>query len=171
MYRIHQVALAVCLAAGLAIPAAAQTSGTVSQSDIQRLQDNVYNASSDISQLRSRDSARASQLQSELDDLRDEVVYLKVKLRKERSLPRSEYVDVRCGVERRRPRVPGHATHASSRTSGRTSTASPSTGTATTGSAAASCSTRRATAGTQSGMSIPAGTELDVRLLNTLNSG
>ena len=31
-----------------------------------------------------RDAARANQLQAELDDLRDEVIYLKVKLRKER---------------------------------------------------------------------------------------
>ena len=39
-----------------------------------------------MSRLRSRDSALADDLQIELDDLRDEVVYLKVKLRKEGSV-------------------------------------------------------------------------------------
>ena len=67
---------------GLAAPVAAQQSSTVTQADIQRLQDNVYLADRDLSQARSRDAARATQLQAELDDLRDEVVYLKVKLRK-----------------------------------------------------------------------------------------
>jgi hypothetical protein len=167
MYRIGQVALAVCLAAGLAIPAAGQTSGMVSQSDIQRLQDNVYSASTDISQLRGRDSSRASQLQSELDDLRDEVVYLKVKLRKERSLPRSEYVDVRDRIEDVRTRARGDATNAySTPSTSSTGSTSVSRSGQTTGSA-----TTRGTTGTQSAMSIPAGTELDVRLLNTLNSG
>jgi len=162
MHRIGQVALAACVAVALAIPAAGQTTGSVSQSDIQRLQDNIYNASSDVSQLRSRDSSRASQLQSELDDLRDEVVYLKVKLRKERSLPRSEYVDVRDRIEDVRTRARNDATNAYS---------SPSSTTSTTGSTAVPRSSTRGTTGTQSGMSVPSGTELDVRLLNTLNSG
>ena len=40
-----------------------------------------------------------NQLQAELDELRDEVIYLKVKLRKERSLARTEYADVRDRIE------------------------------------------------------------------------
>ena len=70
----------------LAAPAFAQQSSSVTQADVQRLQDNVYLADRDISQLRGRDAARASQLVTELDDLRDEVVYLKVKRRKEKTL-------------------------------------------------------------------------------------
>jgi TolA-binding protein len=163
MHRIGQVAFALCLAAGLAFPAAAQTSGTVSQSDIQRLQDNVYSASSDISQLRSRDTSRAGQLQSELDDLRDEVVYLKVKLRKDRTVPRSEYVDVRDRIEDLRTRARGEGTNAFSTPSSSAPSSSTTTRSAQT--------TTRGTTGTQSGLSIPSGTELDVRLLNTLNSG
>jgi hypothetical protein len=169
MHRIRQVALAVCVAAGLAIPAAGQTSGTVSQSDIQRLQDNVYSAGSDISQLRSRDTTRASQLQSELDDLRDEVIYLKVKLRKDRTLARSEYVDVRDRIEDIRTRARADATNAYSSPSnnavtGSTTARSNPTGTTTS-------STTRGTTGSQTGSAIPTGTEMDVRLLNTLNSG
>jgi hypothetical protein len=62
----------------------------ITQADVQRLQDNVYLAERDVNQLRTRDSARATQLQSELDELGDEVIYLRVKLRKERTLARSE---------------------------------------------------------------------------------
>jgi len=88
MRSMHWVAAAALLV-GLAAPAAAQQNLNVTQSDIQRLQDNVYLADRDVSQVRGRDAARATELQTELDDLRDEVVYLKVKLRKERALPRA----------------------------------------------------------------------------------
>ena len=80
----------------LAVPAAAQTGygtqSTVTSSDIQHLQDQVYDASNDIARMRSGDRDR---LQTQLDDVRDEVVYLKVKLRKEGSVNRSDYNDVR----------------------------------------------------------------------------
>ena len=68
----------------IAAPAAAQT--TVGTADIQRLQDDVYQASSDISRLRSSNPADASRLQDDFDTLREEVIYLKVKLRKEGSV-------------------------------------------------------------------------------------
>ena len=83
------VALALALLPGVARPAAAQFN--VTTADIQRLQDNSYDASRDIAQLRTHDSVLAAQLQAELDDVRDEVVYLKVKLRKNESIARSEY--------------------------------------------------------------------------------
>lgn len=86
-------------------PARAQTS-TV---DIQRLQDNVYDASRDIQQLRSRDSQLASQLQSELDDVRDEVTYLRVKLRKNEPIASNEYAEVRDHIENIRSRARGDA--------------------------------------------------------------
>src|SRR5437762_14133448 len=57
-------------------PAAAQAS--VSPGDIQRLQDTIADARRDLSQVRSRDSSLASQLQAELDDAADEAIYLKV---------------------------------------------------------------------------------------------
>src|SRR5688572_5441817 len=91
----------------LTAPAYAQQSSSVTQADVQRLQDNVYLADRDISQLRSRDTTRATQLVTELDDLRDEVVYLKVKLRKEQTLSRTEYADVRDRIEDLRSRARG----------------------------------------------------------------
>ena len=90
--KFYNAAFAALLVATLAAPVAAQQGSNVSQSDIQRLQDSVYQAGNDVSQLRGRDSSRASQLQAELDDLRDEVIYLKVKLRKDpQNFARYEY--------------------------------------------------------------------------------
>ena len=83
-------------ALALATPAFAQS---VTTNDIQRLQDQVYDAGNEVSRLRSRDSSTAERLQSQLDDLRDEVVYLRVKLRKEGSVSRADYNDVRTRVD------------------------------------------------------------------------
>ena len=103
----HRALLGAVALAIIAAPAYAQQSSTVTQADVQRLQDNVYLADRDLSQLRSRDATRATQLGTELDDLRDEVVYLKVKLRKERTLSRTEYADVRDRIEDLRSRARG----------------------------------------------------------------
>lgn len=168
----------VCLLALLSSPGFAQQTSSVTQADVQRLQDNVYLADRDISQLRSRDATRANQLVSELDDLRDEVVYLKVKLRKEKTLPRAEYADVRDRIDDLRSRARGDnnasaAPVSPSRvepaSSPRTATASPSAS-ATTPSASTSTTTPRSTSSVGS-VEIPVGTEVDVRLQNSLNSG
>src|SRR5690348_15712924 len=108
MTRMYRVALAVLVAASLAAPARAQQ--TVTQADIQRLQDNTYLAERDINTLRTRDATRANQLQTQLDDLKDEVIYLKVKLRKEGSLARSEFSDVRDRIDDVRSRASGTST-------------------------------------------------------------
>jgi len=95
MKPLRTLMAALAMTALVAAPGLAQTAGPITQADIQRLQDNVYLADRDVSQLRTRDATRANQLLSELDDLRDEVVYLKVKLRKEKALGRGEYADLR----------------------------------------------------------------------------
>ena len=176
MRSMHRVAVAALLVASLAAPAAAQQNLNVTQSDIQRLQDNVYLADRDVTQVRGRDSARATALQTELDDLRDEVVYLKVKLRKERALTRAEYADVRDRIEDLRTRARSESANAYNTTQpgdsntanrGGTWQAPPVTGTTTrSGSTSSSNTTARTTA-----VEIPSGTEIDVRLQNTLNSG
>jgi hypothetical protein len=173
MRGIHRVALAALLIGGMAAGASAQQAySSVTQSDVQRLQDNVYQTGVDITQLRSRDSALAGQLQAELDDLRDEVTYLKVKLRKERSVTRTEYADVRDQLEDLRTRARGDATGAYS--SAPAPSGRPTTGTAVNrGTAPATRGTtpRATTAPARAGGEIPAGTEIDVRLANNLNSG
>jgi TolA-binding protein len=171
----HRALLTAVALAILATPAYAQQSSSVTQADVQRLQDNVYLADRDISQLRSRDTTRANQLVTELDDLRDEVVYLKVKLRKEQTLSRSEYADVRDRIEDLRSRARGDVASAtpapassSSATSAATSAPRPAPAPVTTPAPATRSSTTTSAAGA---LEIPVGTEIDVRLQNSLNSG
>jgi TolA-binding protein len=175
-YRALLGAVALAI---IAAPAYAQQSSTVTQADVQRLQDNVYLADRDLSQLRSRDATRATQLGTELDDLRDEVVYLKVKLRKERTLSRTEYADVRDRIEDLRSRArsdvaaaapastptPAPAPAPSSSAASSATTASRST------SAPGNTTSTPSTTTTASRVEVPVGTEIDVRLQNTLNSG
>lgn len=159
--------VAVCLAL-LAPPASAQQSSSVTQADVQRLQDNVFLADRDISQLRGRDATRATQLATELDDLRDEVVYLKVKLRKERTLSRAEYADVRDRIDDLRSRARGDSTAAApARVE---PTPAPRPVTPPSSAATSTTTTPRSTSGV-SALEVPVGTEVDVRLQNTLNSG
>jgi hypothetical protein len=142
-----------------------QQYSSVSQADIQRLQDNVLQASTDVSQLRGRDTTRASQLQAELDDLRDEVIYLKVKLRKDpQGLARNEYVDVRDRIEDLRTRARGDATNAYTPPATTRGNQNQNTTRGTTGTAPSTTTAR-------GGLEVPAGTEMDVRLSNTLDSG
>src|SRR5258705_7428252 len=184
MFRIQRIAAAAIVAAALASPAIAQqNSSQVTQADIQRLQDSVFQAGSDVQQLKGRDSSRASQLQTQLDDLRDEVIYFKVKLRKEGSLQRNEYANVRDRLDDLRSQATKYTTNYTPSTGGNASAATgttgnttyrPSTGSAATGSQ--SSSTTRNTAPSQSAaagreVEVPSGTEMDVRLTNTLNSG
>jgi hypothetical protein len=153
---MYRVALAVLVAASLAAPARAQQ--TVTQADIQRLQDNTYLAERDINTLRTRDATRANQLQTQLDDLKDEVIYLKVKLRKEGSLARSEFSDVRDRIDDVRSRASGTST----------SNAAPAAPTAAPRQPQSATGTRPLPRGA---VEVPSGTELDVRLQTALNSG
>jgi TolA-binding protein len=183
MNSIRRIATVSAVLVALAVPVAARQSTSVTQADVQRLQDNVYLAERDIQQARSRDNARAAQLSSELDDLRDEVIYLKVKLRKERTLSRAEYGDVRDRIDDLRARARGDAPAVSSSSSSSSSPASstaappPSTATAAPPPPAPSrtspptTSSSSSTATTAGALEVPSGTELDVRLQAPLNSG
>jgi hypothetical protein len=102
--------VALVTATTLAPAAAAQTRTTAGQTtvttaDIQRLQDSIYEASRDVWDIRTTDASLASQLMSELDDARDEAIYLKVKLRKREPIARSEFSAVRDRVENVRGRA------------------------------------------------------------------
>ena len=81
----------------------------VTSADIQRLQDEVYQASSDVSRLRTSDALQAGRLQDDLDTLREDVIYLKVKLRKENNVSRAEYTQVRDQLQELRARARGDA--------------------------------------------------------------
>jgi hypothetical protein len=179
--KLRQSALLVALTLGIcASPVVfAQQSSSVTPADVQRLQDNVYLADRDISQLRGRDATRANQLVTELDDLRDEVVYLKVKLRKEQTLSRSEYADVRDRIDNLRSRARGDVASATPAAPAPTASAPPASAPASSASSTAPRSSvpppatpapARTTA-SAGALEIPVGTEVDVRLQNSLNSG
>jgi hypothetical protein len=139
----------------MAVPAGAQTMAT--SSDIQRLQDEVYQAGTDVTRLRSNDASAAARLQDELDELRDEVTYLKVKLRKENNVSRSEYAEVRDRIQNLRARARGE------------SSSNPPLEPAV--SAPPSSVPPRGRGERVSGQStIPVGQELDVRLQTPLSS-
>ena len=152
--------LTAAISATAARPAAAQSSYT--SADIQRLQDSIYDASRDVSQLRSRDAALASQLQSELDDLRDETIYLKGKLRHNETVSSSAYNEVRDRIEDIRSRARGDST-------GRSSSSSPSY---SSGSRPAPASGTRSEESTphRNPNEVPSGTEFDVHLQSSLSS-
>ena len=152
---------AVILAAGVAAPARAQSS--VTSADIQRLQDVSYEASRDVAQVRTRDAVLASQLQAELDDARDEVIYLKVKLRRNEPISRGEYNDVRDRIENIRSRARGDSAGGYTPPAGSRSESTSPPLTPPPPPAATSGRARNAN-------EIPVGTEFDVRLQNSLSS-
>ena len=97
---IGGIAMALVLCATLmpAFGVSAAEQAAVSTADIQRLQDEVYQAGADVSRLRTTDALQAGRLQDELDTLREEVIYLKVKLRKESAVSRAEYTQLDPGI-------------------------------------------------------------------------
>ena len=163
---VSSLATRVASTAALLLAFAASSpaqSARLTQADVQKLQDSVYLAERDISTLRTRDSARATSLQGELDDLSDEVIYLRVKLRKERTLAQSEYNDVQTRIESVRSRARGDASLSSA-----PAPRVPEPPAPVAPAAPRAPERPRATA---SRGEIPANTELDVRLSNILNSG
>jgi hypothetical protein len=161
--------LAVPATAQSRVPGPVNTQASVTSTDIQRLQDQVYDASNEISRLRSRDQATADRLQTQLDDLRDEVVYLRVKLRKEGSVRRADYNDVRTRVDAVRSEARGVP---SQNENVRQGSATWPTGAGTSGSGAYGGQTdqypNRPTASGR--REVPVGQEIDVRLEKELNS-
>ncbi len=149
--------LAFALLTCLGRPAAAQF--TVTTADVQRLQDSIYDASREVSQVRSRDAALASQLQAELDEAREDAIYLKVKLRKNEPIAQSDYADVRDAIENIRGRA-------------RSDSAGGYTPPAPAGMNDRDRARPTGTVGRNARPNeVPVGTEFDVRLQNSLSSG
>src|SRR4051812_10991968 len=148
----------LAIVAAFALPAAAQA---VTSADIQRLQDQVYQANGEISRLRSSNADTASRLQSDLDELGDDVVYLKVKLRKEGTINRTEYTDLRDRLQDLRSRATadkgsdnqGWSTNSSNGTSRNGATTSSSSGGVTGGVSSGTSTTNGGTSTTNGGIS------------------
>jgi len=154
----------VLFLASLAPPASAtaqdrqsSSSAQVTASDIQRLQDAIYDAEWDVRRLRSHDADQAERVQGRLDDLRDEVVYLKVKQRKD-GVSRADYNALR-------DEIAGVRTEARSAVPAAGASVRPAATTER------GDDTRPAQQGTTTRPNeVPAGTELDVRLDKPISS-
>ena len=144
--RLFSFLPAVLALALLGAPAAVAAQ-SVTNADILRLQDDIASASNDIAQLRNRDSAFATDLQTDLDEARDEATYFKVKLRRNESVTRNDYNGLRDRISSIRNRARGTDSRYSP----------PYQPTATTGRSA-------------DPNEIPVGTEFDVSLQTALNS-
>ena len=137
-----QVVVAL-LVVGFSAPIAAQRSSN-DGADIQRLRDNAFLVERDLTTLSQRDTPRADAYRARLQDLQDEIIYLKVKQRKEGSVQRREYADVRDGLDDLRADVQ------------------------------ASLSPKPVApqiAPRVSLVEVPVGTEMDVRMIDSLDSG
>src|SRR5262245_11263877 len=188
-FRFGAAALAAFVL--LTMPVAAQDtygrsqgSQTVTQADIQRLQDQVYDISSDLARARTTNTDQFYRLQSDLDDARDEVVYLRVKLRKEGRVYYNEYAEVRDHIQRLRSAIPGdysnrgnstwntnsgnEGTYGGARTNAPGSNPPYPSGSYPSGTYGGT-NDQQAPRSTRRG-EVPAGQELDVRLDQELNS-
>jgi hypothetical protein len=152
------------VAAVMTVPVAATAQTSITANDIQRLQEDVYQAGSELTRMRSGSPDAASRLQAQLDDLRDEVIYLKVRLRKEGSVSRAEYADVRDRVQALRSEARGETTEKRG-----TWTGGVAGGTAGAVSGGVSGDDRAARPQTDTS-GIPAGQEIDARLQTQLSS-
>ena len=112
----------------------------VTSADLQALQDAAATVSNDITQARGRDGSQASELDRELGEVRDDIAYLRGKLRREGKVSQSELADVRTRIDRIRTRAQSVARGIT--------TSAPSGG----------------------DRELPVGTEIDVRLQNTITS-
>ena len=143
--------------AAVVLIAGSASAQDMTSADVTRLRQSADQIGSDLARLQSRDRAAARAMQNELTDLEEEVTYLKVKLRKERMVPRSEYMDVRDRLEDLRARVNGTDSSAGRYGSGtRSSDPGPDSG--------------RSSVETAAPGTIPSGTEIDVRLETALSS-
>ena len=101
---VRSLLVAVAAVAVLATSATAQEMTT---SDVQRLQQTADQIGDELVNLRSRDRVAARTAQTELTELEEEITYLKVRLRREHTVPRAHFVDVRDRLEDLRSRVIG----------------------------------------------------------------
>jgi hypothetical protein len=156
------------LALFLAFPAPARAQAAVTTTDIQRLQDSITDAAHDVAQTRERAAGLASQLQSELDEARDELTYLRVKIRKNEPVERDEYAGLRDRIGDIRARARGEAAPSVHREG----TYTPPAGISDTPSDGRDADRPVPTTGHSiNAHEISVGTEFDVRLQNSLSSG
>ena len=150
------VALFVVFAAATTgVRSAHAAAQAITNDDLRLVQDDIDRVSGDVADLRSRDSGRASDLQRQLEQARDDVAYLRVKLRRNEIVSTREYDEVRNKVDDIRRQARGDSSRSDRSRSDSDRTTLP----------AAEDDTRIA-----AGDELPVGTEFDVRLQTSLSS-
>jgi hypothetical protein len=74
-------------------------SAPVTAADELRLEASADDIGKQVTSLKKTDATLAASVEKSLADLRDEITYLKVKLRKDGNVPRADYVDLRDRLE------------------------------------------------------------------------
>jgi len=126
-----------------AMAATAWAQASVTESDLARLETTASEIDKQAGALRSTDPTLAAEVAKTLESLREEIIYLKVRLRREGSVPRTEYSSLRDRLETLRVRARGDTVKAMPVLEEPASRV----------------------------WTVPVGTELDVRLQTPLNSG
>lgn len=127
----------------LILPAVVLTQAAVTESDLARLEATAQAIAADAAKLKASDATLAAEVDKTLAELRDEITYLKVKLRREGAVPRPEYANLRDRLETLAVRARGEKVSATPALEERTPRA----------------------------WTVPVGTTLDARLQVHLNSG
>jgi hypothetical protein len=91
----------------LAIGSAARAQAPVTASDLARLETTASDIAKQTDALKQTDATLASDVTRSLADLSDEITYLKVKMRREGSVTREEYGDLRDRLETLRVKAQG----------------------------------------------------------------
>lgn len=136
--------LAAAAALVVAVATAAWAQAAVTEGDIKRLETTAGNIEHATGMLQKTDPTQAAEVGKQLATLREEIVYLRVKLRRE-GVTRAEYADVRDRLETLRVRATGEKVTAQPVVAG-----DPIAGDRV--------------------WTLPVGTELDVRLQTALSS-
>lgn len=113
----------------------------VGAADLDRLRESVADVEKQAEALKATDAPLASDVLRQLSDLSDEIVYLRVKLRRDGAVSRDEYGSLRDRIDQLRVRATGQKVAA-----------------------------QPAPADPADGIRVPAGTEMDVRLAEPLSS-
>lgn len=99
--------LSVLLAMVVTIATTAFAQAVVTAADITRLESTADEIGIRLVELRKTDATLATEVSQTLTDLRDEVTYLRVKMRREGSVTRDEYASLRDRLETLRVRADG----------------------------------------------------------------
>lgn len=86
--------LAAVLVLGTLSASASSTVQQVTGADLETLERTLKTVSDDVSRVRDRDAALAARLEREVDEAREDLTYLRVKLRRQETVSRSEFADL-----------------------------------------------------------------------------